>query len=227
MGEVYPGTDSDDEGNDVFLGAVHDSEEECVSQWWVPLQVNSVPMKFKIDTGADVSVMPEEMFTQLKEVSLTPSTRTLHGPGSHTLAVRGKFTASLQYKNRKVEEEIYVTPGSRNALLGLPAIQKLELLSRVDNVETCSKQIIADHLKLFTCLGSLEGEYHIELEPNSVPFSLSTPRRVAIPLMQKVKKELEAMEASGIISHVEQPTCWCAEMMVVQNQAGRFVCALT
>ena len=96
----------------MFLGAVHDSEEEWVSQWWVPLEVNSVPMKFKIDTGADVSVMPEEMFSQLKEVSLTPSTRTLHGPGSHTLAVRGKFTASLQYKNRKAEEEIYVIPGS-------------------------------------------------------------------------------------------------------------------
>ena len=79
--------------------------------------------------------LPEEMFSQLKEVSLTPSTRTLHGPGSHTLAVRGKFTASLQYKNRKAEEEIYVIPGSRNALLGLPAIQKLELLSRVDNVK--------------------------------------------------------------------------------------------
>ena len=220
VGEVFPGSDSD-EGNDVFLGAVHDSEEEWVSQWWVPLEVNSVPMKFKIDTGADISVMPEEMFSQLKEVSLTPSTRTLHGPGSHTLAVRGKFTASLQYKNRKAEEEIYVIPGSRNALLGLPAIQKLELLSRVDNVETCSEQIIADHPKLFTGLGSLEGEYHIELEPDSVPFSLSTPRRVAIPLMQKVKKELEAMEASGIISRVEQPTDWCAGMVVVPKPSGK------
>ena len=46
VGEVFPGTNSDDEGNDMFHGAVHDSEEECVSQWWVPLEVNSVPMKF-------------------------------------------------------------------------------------------------------------------------------------------------------------------------------------
>ena len=91
----------------------------------------------------------------------------------------------------------------------------------VDNVETCSEQIIADHPKLFTGLGSLEGEYHIELEPDSVPFSLSNPRRVAIPLMQKVKKELEAMEASGIISRVEQPTDWCAGMVVVPKQSGK------
>ena len=99
--------------------------------------------------------------------------------------------------------------------MGLPAIQKLELLSRVDNVETCSEQIIADHPKLFTGLGSLEGEYHIE--PDSVPFSLSTPRRVAIPLML----ELEAMEASGIISCVEQPTDWCAGMVVVPKPSGK------
>ena len=91
-------------------------------------------------------------------------------------------------------------------------------MSRVDNVETCSEQIMADHVKLFTGLGSLKGESHIELEPDSVPFSLSTPRRVAIPL---ICKKLEALEASEIISRVEQPTDWCAGMVVVPKPNGK------
>ena len=52
------------------------------------------------------------------------------------------------------------------------------------------------------------GEYHIELEPDVRPYDLSTPRRIPITIMSKVKKELESMETSVIISLVEQPTDW-------------------
>ena len=129
--------------------------------------------------------MPDEMFTLLKEVSLTPSRRTLHGPAAAEQEGRG---INLRYS-----WVIY------SWVKGM----RCWVMSRVDNVETCSEQIMADHVKLFTGLGSLEEESHIELEPVSVPFSLSTPRRVAIPL---ISKKLEALEASEIISRVEQPT---------------------
>ena len=77
-----------------------------------------MPVKFKIDTGANVSVMPESMFSKLKQVFLIPSTKILHGPGSHALNVKGKFSASLQYGNQNIQEEIYIISGSKNALLG-------------------------------------------------------------------------------------------------------------
>ena len=96
-------------------------------------------------------------------------------------------------------------PELKNALLGQPAIKSLNLLSRVCSVESDTAKIVADHPKLFEELGNL-GEYRIELKPEAEPFALSTPRRVAIPLMEKVKAELEEMERSGIISRVDQPT---------------------
>ena len=76
---------------------------------------------------------------------------------------------------------------------------------------------MSNHPNLFTGLGRLEGEYHIELEPNSQPFALSTPQRVALPLMRKVKTELERMEKTG---KVEEPTAWCAGMVVVPKTNG-------
>ena len=74
--------------------------------------------------------------------------------------------------------------------------------------------------ELFVGLGKLEGEYTIQLEKNAKPYSLSVPRRIAIPLIKAVKKELNHMEKLGVISCVRQPTKWCAGMMVVRKGNG-------
>ena len=69
-------------------------------------------------------------------------------------------------------------------------------------------------------LSSMEGAYHIKLQPNAEPFALSTPRRIALPLLPKVKQELERMEKMGVISKVNGPTDWCVGMVVVPKAAG-------
>ena len=53
------------------------------------------------------------------------------------------------------------------------------------------------------------------------PFTLTTPRRVPIPLQHAVEKELKWMEELGVISRVEEPTEWCAGMVVVPKSDGR------
>ena len=54
--------------------------------------------------------------------------------------------------------------------------------------------------KLFEGLGKLEGEYHIELKDDAKPYAITTPRRVPLPLMDKVKEELARMATQGVIS---------------------------
>ena len=53
------------------------------------------------------------------------------------------------------------------------------------------------------------------------PYTLSTPRRVPIPLMEAVKNELEQMERIGVIARVNQPTEWCAGTVPVSKKDGR------
>ena len=67
----------------------------------------------------------------------------------------------------------------------------------------------------------MEGEYTIVLRPGAKPFSLSTPRRISLPLMPKVREELTRMEQQGVISKVEEPTACCAPMVVVPKSSGR------
>ena len=51
-------------------------------------QSEQAPVQFKIDTGADISVLPESMFEVLKEVTIKLSTKRMHSPSSNTLTLK-------------------------------------------------------------------------------------------------------------------------------------------
>ena len=85
----------------------------------------------------------------------------------------------------------------------------------VDSVET-AEYYKDKNPKLFGGLGRMSGgDYRIQLGEDAVPFALSTPRHVSIPLMDVVKRELQMMEDLQVIRRVDTPTDWCAGMVVV------------
>ena len=53
------------------------------------------------------------------------------------------------------------------------------------------------------------------MKPDATPHALFTPRHVPLPLRTKVQAELTRIETLGVISKVDTPTPWCAEMVVV------------
>ena len=60
----------------------------------------------------------------------------------------------------------------------------------------------------------------IEIKDNAEPYSLKVPRRIPIPLLEKVKAELERMKASNVIEEITEPTDWCAGMVAVRKKNG-------
>ena len=70
-------------------------------------------------------------------------------------------------------------------------------------------------------IGTLKGDpLKIVLKENAQPYSVSPARRVPIPLMPKVKAELERMEREGVKSSVSERTEWCAPMVPVIKKSG-------
>ena len=201
-----------EESDQLFLGAV-ESSGNCKA-WKITLFLNDVPIQFKIDTGAEVSVIPEA-FSQPFSSILKPSTRNLKGPSKQELQVCGQFTCSMHLDKETTKQEVYVVKGLDLALVGLPAIETLSLITKVHTISTSKETIPSKFPKLFSGLGCLTEEYNIQLNKDAVPYALTTPRRVPLPLMEPVKKELQRMEREGVITKVEGPTNWCAGMVVV------------
>ena len=73
----------------------------------------------------------------------------------------------------------------------------------------CTAYTSANSVHRYYCLyiSSLcaQDDYHIELKSDTRPYALTTPRRVAAPLMSKVKAEVQQIEALEVISKVDQP----------------------
>ncbi|KAK7925769.1 hypothetical protein WMY93_008079 [Mugilogobius chulae] len=75
-------TDRDsDEGSAWFLGAVAE-DKDSEDRWYEDLQINGTSVTFRIDTGADVTVIPEETFLKLQQRPLLVKTKsTFTSPG--------------------------------------------------------------------------------------------------------------------------------------------------
>ena len=200
------------------MGVVHSGQS--VDPWVVELYLNKQCIKFKIDTGADVTVIPASVYSESEHGSLKPSNRRLNGADQQPLQVIGTFTGSLSHDNMETDEEIFVIEGLSMPLVGRPAISKLNLVARVILIQADREAVAEQFPELFKGLGQMTGEYQIKLQPNATPFALTTPRRIAIPLRPQVKTELERMEKLGVIAKVQQPTDWCAGMVIVPKPNG-------
>ena len=196
------------------------------SAWYIELEIGDQATTFKMDTGAEVTAISEKTYKSLQSPPpLNPPDRILCGPAQKPLKVAGQCKLQLSHMRKSSPQQVFVVSGLRMNLLGLPAIQTLGLIKRLDDATTAQTPLTTTKIskmfpELFDGLGNLGEEYEIQLEPGAKPFSLFTPRRVPLPLQGKVKEELDKMETMGVISKVDTPTPWCAGMVVAPKKSG-------
>ena len=205
MAEIIEEKAEDQETDAGFLGAVRAGEPNSLM---TSILLNGQEMSFKMDTGAEVTVISKQAFDDLQGVKLLPASKALYGPTYTPLRALGQFQVTLTKGQETSIQTVYVVDSLRTNLLGLPAITALELISRVDS---CGEENIKQRfLSLFRGLGCFGEEYTIKLREGVKPHALFTPWNVPIPLRPKVQEELERMEKLQVISRVTDPTPWCA-----------------
>ena len=200
-----------------FLGMVH---TRASTVWMSSVRLGGKEVQFKLDTGAEVTAISDSTYHTLQGVKLKPATKPLYGPASQSLKVLGQFTGELTHKQNSCQDQIYVVKGLRNNLLGLGAIEKLQLVKRMETMFTQPLDVKTKFPKVFSGLGTLGEEYTICLKEDARPHALHTPRNIPLPLRDKVHEELDRMEEMGVISKVNDPIPWCAGMVVVPKKSG-------
>ncbi|KAL3202166.1 hypothetical protein MRX96_012138 [Rhipicephalus microplus] len=111
-----------------FVGAVNG---EHSNSRYAQVIINGTPVFAKLDSGAKVSVVPSTfpgLPTKLDKCDIT-----LTGPANEPRHVLGKFLATIQWRQRIVRQTVYVVSPLRSILLGLPALEALELIKFADS----------------------------------------------------------------------------------------------
>lgn len=109
----------------------------------------------------------------------------------------------------------------KSVLLRRDAVSALGLLQRILATSIVKKELPeATYSYLFLGLDIIQGKCTILLAANAVPFDVAAPRRVPLPLHPKLKKKLDQMQGTEVITLITEPINWVAPIVVVHKPNG-------
>ncbi|KAK2187775.1 hypothetical protein NP493_154g00018 [Ridgeia piscesae] len=164
--------------------------------WFVTLKVKRMPLRFKIDTGADVTIITKKTRLAVKDKPrLEPIAVRLNSVGGQLKAF-GQFMAVTKHRNTVYRFNVIVIEGEKiTNLLSRDVAADMGLVCRLGHVEASGDDDARTDLMKTT----------IKLKAGAEPLCLTTARRVPFPLMDAVKAELNNMVESGVIRSVTEP----------------------
>ena len=194
------------------------------------------------DSGADISAAGEQILSQLNEHrdNLLPSEFAPHAANGQKMKSMGKMCVQFRLVGKEHSEEMYIFPNMRGIIMSWKAAKALCILPSyypqpplacaplTPSINaTTAMQIsppIIDLKKEFPTVfdGSIrrmEGEeFHITLTAHAKPFCVNTPRSIPYVYRDKLKAELDLLQAQQIIAPVTEATEWCAPIVVMPKK---------
>ena len=224
-----------DEDN-FFIGAIFDTSngvinnnqqintiaEETNAEWSVTLNSNGTNICYKIDSGAQVNVLPKNRIQSLqRKTRITKSTTTLSAYNRSNVPVKGQCTLHIHHRDKNVPLLFVVADTNSLPIIGLNSSKQLNLIKRILSISNSQKRNFLNEYKdCFGEIGTLPKVHHITIDQNIT--SVVTPaRKITIVLLDKLKLELERMQRLDIIQPVNEPTEWVNLLIIVEKPNGK------
>ena len=191
------------------------------TDWSMNLETNGSDVTYKLDTGAQVNVMPKSEYLKLirkPELKVTRVKLTAYSGSS--IPVLGKCILRISHKKRMVPIMFIVADTNSPSILGLNTCEKLNLIKRVMVVNEDIPEVVKEFSDCFGEMGTLPKVHHIHVDLDIKPV-VHPPGRVPIALHAKLRAELGRMESLGVIDRVTEPTDWVNSLIVVQKPNGQ------
>ncbi|VDI62424.1 Hypothetical predicted protein, partial [Mytilus galloprovincialis] len=146
-------------------GAVNRKTEIKENACFTSFKLQGKTVQFKIDTGAQVNILPLSIYKKLSNVKLSKTSTSLTSYSGDKLKVIGKCSLYLKDKNC----EFFVTDTNQSPLLGFKASNELGLIHVIMTVQADVDDPVKSFPKVFTGLGCLEKPYHIKIDSSVNP----------------------------------------------------------
>ena len=164
-----------------------------------------------------MTTIGRNVYDSMRPPHLEAPDRTLRCVGG-TLHCDGMFEAYVRRRDTVYKFHVAVIPESP-CLLGRSVSEQMGLVQRMDSLE-CPTPSRKMHMRTDEVNISLKEGHTPPPPPPPPPYCVATLSEIVIPLMEPCRRELECMEANGIIEKVTEPTDWCARMVPVPKKCG-------
>ena len=204
---------------DTITAAVDEAKTSCQNQAeYVILYVNNTKVKLKLDTGAEVNVIPTDIYKTLARttrIQLRKPKVNLVAYNGKPVPVKAVCDLQCRYRGEEYALEFYISESPSDPVLSIAAYKKFNLVKFTQEVKTHStdscpstmirqvleddytKQMRTEYFNVFSGLGCLSRPYHMEVDPMADPV-IHAPRKVPHPLRKQLAETLEDMVKQGV-----------------------------
>ncbi|CAH1233393.1 RTL1 [Branchiostoma lanceolatum] len=205
-------------------------------QVYATMKVEGKSVRFQLDLGATCNVMPRKVLKKHNisyQVDNNQRTLTMYNDTS----IKSDGETMLKMINPRTKKnycaKFVVVDGDSTPLLGSRSIQQMDIVtvhynkiqvvqsngSRLDKPIT-REGLIEEYKDVFTGLGCLPGECHLEVDESIKP-RIHPPRRVPVSIKEQLKRALDDMTEEGVIEPVTTPTPWVSSLVTVSKPSGK------
>lgn len=189
-----------DDTNPTVEFFIDTAEQGSNSEDWVQvITVNNMERQFKLDTGAELNILPVREFDKLQPTpKLNSAGVKLTAYGSTPIPVIGRCVTKINYKANTHSVHFITVPKNVQPLTGVKTCDKLGLVKRVyrdqtndsNNSQTNSSyyKVMQNYADVFKGSGCLPREHTIVIDTQASPSANPCP--------------LQRMENLGVITRV-------------------------
>ncbi|XP_062603293.1 uncharacterized protein K02A2.6-like [Saccostrea cucullata] len=190
----------------------------------IKLGPNHKEVRFKVDTGSQVNILPESLYIDLAPYhTLGKSKIKLFAYNGHSVHPIGYSVIQSNLKGKDYSIEYQVVQTHSHPILGLRACLDLGIVhltySIVKVMPFSKSHVLSQYSDVFHGIGLFAGECTFQVDPNVRPV-VNPPRKVPVALRDKLKVELDRMESAQIITKVTEPTAWVNSLVVTTKPAS-------
>lgn len=191
----------------LYCGAVQNMSSLNKCEWYENIMIENENINCKLDTGADVSIMPTKIFDKIKnkiECKLYNTDLKIESFVGEKVKPIGIVNLKCKFKDNECYEN-FIIVDCKTMLLGLPACVSLNLVKRVHvaKVNDDKEKFIKEHIKVFEGIGRMPGSVDIPTKYTEEQICHPSPR-LPSSLLEPLKIELKRLENRNAIAKVDK-----------------------
>lgn len=189
-------------------------------------KLGNCELQMRVDSGSDITVISGQTWDKLKDEGLYWDQRSLeeqscfgYEKGQAPITILGTFMTRIEFKDRMVEEKVYIAPNGNDDIIGYKAATSLKVLYVGDMGKQTDKKTI-NVIKEIKKFPKIEG-YVVKLEIDETKKPVQQQfRKIPEALEEKVETKVKELLQMDVIEALDEPPTWLSPVVPVIKDGG-------